>query len=99
MMRDNVMFYPSIVLLVAEAAAVVFLTAEWFKARKQAKAVLPLKHVESNGDRIRSMSDEELVYVVDNTTVCNARTIEECVETYGRNCEACILDWLKQGVE
>lgn len=53
----------------------------------------------TNGDRIRSMSDEELLYVVDNTAVCNARTMEECVNIYGRNCDACILDWLKQEAE
>ena len=54
---------------------------------------------QTNADRIRSRSDEELVYVVDHTVVCNARTMEECMETYGRNCDACILSWLKQGVE
>ena len=54
---------------------------------------------QTNADRIRSMSDEELLYVVDHTVVCNARTMKECTETYGRNCDACILDWLKQGVE
>lgn len=53
----------------------------------------------TNADRIRSMSDEELVYVVDYTTVCNARTLGECKETYGDNCCACILAWLQQGVE
>lgn len=39
----------------------------------------------TNGDRIRSMSDAELVKVIDNVKICDKRTIEECVETYGRN--------------
>ena len=54
---------------------------------------------QTNADRIRSMSDEELAYVVDYTAACNERTMEECVGIYGRNCVSCIRDWLKQGVE
>ena len=33
-MRDNVMFYPAIVVLVLCAAAVVFLVTEWIKAKR-----------------------------------------------------------------
>ena len=36
-MRDNIMFYPSIVLLVVEAAAFVFLVWAWRKAKKESK--------------------------------------------------------------
>jgi hypothetical protein len=55
----------------------------------------------TNADRIRSMSDEELAKAIEPTAICNERTMVECVETYGRNCDACLLDWLKQpaGVE
>ena len=53
----------------------------------------------TNGDRIRSMSDEELARVIDNTEICQHRTMFECRENYGGKCESCILDWLKQGVE
>lgn len=34
-MKDNIMFIPTIVLMVVEAAAVVFLITEWFKAKKE----------------------------------------------------------------
>ena len=34
-MRDNIMYYPAIVLMVVEAAALVFLIAEWFKAKRR----------------------------------------------------------------
>lgn len=34
-MKDNIMLYPSIVLMVVEAAALVFLIVEWFKAKKK----------------------------------------------------------------
>lgn len=53
----------------------------------------------TNADRIRSMSDEELAKILDPVRICATRTMNECMETYGRNCDACILDWLKQGVE
>lgn len=33
-MKDNIMYYPSIVLMVVEVAAVVFLITEWFKAKR-----------------------------------------------------------------
>lgn len=34
-MTDNIMFYPAIVLMIVEAGALVFLTVEWFKAKKE----------------------------------------------------------------
>ena len=34
-MRDNVMFIPAIVLMVAEAAAFSFLVWAWFKAKRE----------------------------------------------------------------
>lgn len=34
-MRDNIMFYPAIVLMVVESAALVFLIVEWFKAKNE----------------------------------------------------------------
>ena len=34
-MRDNIMFYPAIVLMIVEAAAAVFLIWEWFKAKRR----------------------------------------------------------------
>lgn len=53
----------------------------------------------TNGDRIRSMGDEELAKAIEPTEICNKRTIEECVNIYGKKCDACILDWLKQEAE
>lgn len=34
-MRDNIMYYPAIVLMIVEAAAAVFLIREWFKAKRR----------------------------------------------------------------
>lgn len=34
-MRDNIMYYPAILLMVVEAAALVFLIWEWFKAKNE----------------------------------------------------------------
>ena len=36
-MSDNIMFIPSIVLLIVEAAALVFLIREWIKAKRGGK--------------------------------------------------------------
>lgn len=33
-MKDNIMFYPAIVLMVVEACALVFLVTEWIKAKR-----------------------------------------------------------------
>lgn len=33
-MKDNIMFYPSIVLMVVEAAALIFLITAWFRDKK-----------------------------------------------------------------
>ena len=37
-MRDNIMYYPAIVLMIVEAAALVFLIVEWFKAKRRNNA-------------------------------------------------------------
>ena len=34
-MKDNIMFYPAIVLMVVEAVAFTFLVWAWFKAKKE----------------------------------------------------------------
>lgn len=34
-MRDNIMFYPAVVLMVVEAAAFIFLVCQWKKAKRQ----------------------------------------------------------------
>jgi hypothetical protein len=33
-MKDNIMFYPAIVLVIVESAAAVFLIVEWIKAKR-----------------------------------------------------------------
>ena len=35
-MKNSIMFYPSIVLMIVETGALVFLILEWFKAKKEA---------------------------------------------------------------
>ncbi len=36
-MKDNIMFIPSVILMVVEAIAVGFLTWEWIKAKRMAE--------------------------------------------------------------
>lgn len=54
----------------------------------------------SNGDRIRSMSDEELAHFISEIAdccVCKAEMGEGC--SAGKKCEDFWLDWVKQEVE
>ena len=48
----------------------------------------------TNADRIRAMSDEELANIMAGTPICKERYID-CLKD-GRDCEACLLEWLKQ---
>ena len=34
-MRNNIMFWPAVILMIVEAAAVMFLIREWRKAKKE----------------------------------------------------------------
>lgn len=34
-MRDNIMFYPAIVLMIVQAAALVFLISAWFRDKRR----------------------------------------------------------------
>ena len=36
-MRDNIMFYPAIVLMIVEAAALIFLIVEWVRAKRRSE--------------------------------------------------------------
>ena len=60
--------------------------------------------VRTNADRIRAMSDEELVKefietmadeMFFNCPVCKTKTESEC---FASNCEKCWVEWLKQEV-
>ena len=52
----------------------------------------------TNADRIRSMTDEELVKLLNNSlATCPPNTAKERTCRYpGRNCKQCWLEWLKQ---
>ena len=50
----------------------------------------------TNGDRIRAMTDEELVKLLNQFCVCDKRTHEECKILYCGVCNQCALDWLQQ---
>lgn len=62
------------------------------KRHKCKKANEPF--VQTNADRIRAMSDEELADLLYNDPMCKVQSY--CSE-YG--CEDCIRDWLKQHVK
>ena len=47
----------------------------------------------TNADKIRSMSNEELVALI-QTPFCDKRTNEECKISYCGCCDVCIMDWL-----
>ena len=53
-----------------------------------------LKQTVTNGDRIRAMTDEELVKAMLDG-VCNLVPAETCL-VGKKDCEQCCLDWLKQ---
>lgn len=50
----------------------------------------------TNGDRIRSMSDEELARFLNSVEVCENWPLERCYRATDATCIACTLDWLKQ---
>lgn len=50
----------------------------------------------TNGDCIRSMTDEELAEFFDNTCIENLGKVR--CDSYGR-CYDCMLDWLKEEAE
>lgn len=56
------------------------------------------KKTKTNADKIRQMSDEEIVNLFLKFDVCNQMSFSEC-SLHNCNCESCILDWLKQEVE
>ena len=47
-MRDNIMFWPAVILMVVEAAALVFLIAEWFKAKRKQRSCVKYAHSKIN---------------------------------------------------
>ena len=49
----------------------------------------------SNGDRIRAMSDEQLVDFINNFNICDNRSNAECKTVFLADCQACVLDWLQ----
>lgn len=53
----------------------------------------------TNADRIRSMTDEELVGFINHFNVCDNRTSDECRISYCAVCEICVLDWLRDPVK
>ena len=67
---------------------------------------VPVKYrKKTNADRIRNMTDEELVKefietmddeMFFNCPVCKTKTESEC---FASNCEKCWVEWLKQEVE
>lgn len=52
--------------------------------------------VVTNGDRIRSMTDEELAHVMQGKCAYCAYTIARCTE---RECKDGVYEWLKQEVQ
>lgn len=52
----------------------------------------------TNADCIRGMSDEEMVKFLQEP-FCDRRTGKECKETFCGDCDACMLDWLRQPAE
>ena len=56
------------------------------------------KAPQTNADKIRAMSDEELSKVI-REPFCDKRTHEECTISYCGVCDQCVLDWLQQPAE
>lgn len=53
-------------------------------------------NVLTNGDRIRSMSDEELAYWMTHLHEDGHCLNERCQIFQDKTCEECVIDWLKQ---
>lgn len=53
------------------------------------------EHKPTNADRIRKMSDEELAEFMNDSNAC--KNFRKCNDNW--TCDACWLDWLKQGYE
>ena len=54
---------------------------------------------QTNADRIRAMSDEELEKFINHFNICDMRTNDECKMSYCACCEVCVMDWLQQPAE
>lgn len=59
------------------------------------KLNIPIDPIVTNADRIRAMTDEELVKVLQEP-FCDRRTRDECKISYCGVCDKCILDWLQR---
>lgn len=49
--------------------------------------------LQTNADRIRAMSDEELAAFIDEPTMCEGHGLGDCMN---KECDKCILEWLQQ---
>lgn len=71
-----------------------------YKGKTLKEWVDSISEPQTNGDRIRTMTDEELADWLG--VYCNGQTAQEvgkpCVSDMG-SCEECWLDWLKQEIE
>ena len=65
------------------------------QGKKDALTKIPV----TKADRIRAMSDEELVNFINHFNICDLRTNDECKMSYCACCEVCVMDWLKQPAE
>lgn len=63
------------------------------------RAKLGLGDPQTNADRIRAMSDDELADFINNHNICNIRTSYDCKISYCGVCSQCVLDWLQQPAE
>ena len=59
---------------------------------------MPRQKPQTNADRIRAMSDEELARVF-NRGCPPDRPPKECVKYWSVGCEGCWADWLRQPVK
>lgn len=67
------------------------------KLMKYCPVYSPKPKPQTNADRIRAMTDEELAeYMCRPQRVC---PVDDCEECYADNCRKCILEWLKKEVE
>lgn len=57
------------------------------------------KWVQTNADRIRAMSDEELAKFIPNWSYTNACKCGEHYVDCNNECEKCVADWLRQPAE
>ena len=68
-----------------------------YSAEQRAK--FGLGDPQTNADRIRKMTDEELCSFMSSFNICDTRSNQQCKFMFLADCQQCLMAWLQQPVE